>query len=53
MFHVEKIMFHAADGFQRQIFDRVIVWDMVLYNPTENGGLEMKKLLVLIMALAM
>ena len=37
MFHVEKIMFHAADGFLWQGFDRVNAWDFARYNPTEGS----------------
>lgn len=36
MFHVEKIVFHAADGFLWQGFDRVNAWDFALYNPQKT-----------------
>jgi hypothetical protein len=36
-------MFHAADGFLWQGFDRVNAWDFARYNPTENGGFRNEK----------
>nr|WP_294493441.1 hypothetical protein [uncultured Anaerosporobacter sp.] len=37
MFHVEKIMFHAADGFEREIFDRLNM-NQLLRLISEEGG---------------
>lgn len=45
-------MFHAAIAFCEEIFDRIIR-KIILYNVIENGGMMMKKLLVLMMALVM
>lgn len=51
MFRAEKPMFRAEDGFLLELFDRLNTQGYSLNYPTENGGLEMKKLLLLTMVL--